>query len=369
MPFIWKASITRKKCSTPETGIRRCTQKSYMRRQTFRFSKQAVAYYFDAAVKELPAITDVTQTFVITDAHVFEAHQQLLKKYNCIVLHAGEQYKTQQTVDAIIAQLIEMGANRNSILVGVGGGVVTDITGYVASIYMRGIRFGFFPSSLLAMVDASIGGKNGVDTGIYKNMVGTIRQPDFIAFDAQLLRSLPENEWRNGFAEIIKHACIGDAALFRQLEATSFAKYRKNKELLQALIRRNATFKTRVVQGDEFEKGNRKLLNFGHTLGHAIENSYELSHGQAISIGMTYACHFSEQITGFRQAQRVIDLLNAYGLPTHAQFDHKKALAVMQKDKKMQHTVLHYILLERLGKAAVHPLSIDAVAALLQQVS
>lgn len=338
-----------------------------MKRQRFRFSQTTVAYYFDASLKELPTLCNPDTTFIITDAHVFDAHQKLLKQFSCIVLHAGEQYKTQQTADAIIYQLLEMGANRNSMLVGVGGGVVTDITGYVASIFMRGIRFGFFPSSLLAMVDASIGGKNGVDTGVYKNMVGTIRQPEFIAFDTQLLRSLPEDEWRNGFAEIIKHACIGDAALFRQLGNASFSRYRKNKTLLQALIRRNATFKTRMVQGDEFETGNRKLLNFGHTLGHAIENSYELSHGQAVAIGMTFACHFSEKLTGFRQTKQVTDLLTQYGLPTYAIFDHQKALAVMQKDKKMQQAVLHYILLQRIGKAVIQPVALADVAAALQQ--
>lgn len=348
----------------PASAIR--TKYYFMKRRSFRFSHSVVTYHFEASIKDIPAKNDVAQTFIITDAHVFEAHQRVLKKYNCIVLHAGEQYKTQQTVDAIITQLIEMGANRSAMLVGVGGGVVTDITGYVASIYMRGIRFGFFPTSLLAMVDAAIGGKNGIDTGIYKNMVGTIRQPEFIAYDIQLLRSLPELEWRNGFSEIIKHACIGDATLFRQLNTHSFAQYRKNKTLLQQLIRRNVLFKTRMVQADEFETGKRKLLNFGHTLGHAIENSYELSHGQAVSIGMTFACNISEQITGFRQTLPVTELLSRYGLPTHARFDSKKALAVMQKDKKMQRTDLQYILLQRIGKAIIYPLPLDEVAGMLR---
>ncbi len=139
---------------------------------------------------------------------------QRFKGWNTIVLKPGEEYKVQATVDAVIEELIDMEADRKTTLVGVGGGVVTDITGYVASVYMRGISFGFIPTSVLALVDASIGGKNGIDVGVYKNMVGVIRQPAFLLYDMVFLKSLPQTEWENGFAEIIKHACIKDAAMF-----------------------------------------------------------------------------------------------------------------------------------------------------------
>src|SRR6476469_10549508 len=155
------------------------------------------------------------------------------------------------------------------------------------------------------MVDASIGGKNGIDVGVYKNLVGTIRQPSFILHDLIFLNSLPQSEWINGFAEIIKHACIKDATMFRELETNSLKKYQDRKVLVCKLIQRNAILKTKVVQQDEFEKGDRKLLNFGHTLGHALENQYELSHGQAISIGMTYASDLSRMLIGFKNAEKV----------------------------------------------------------------
>jgi 3-dehydroquinate synthase len=149
----------------------------------------------------------------------------------------------------------------------VGGGVVTDITGYAASVYMRGLKFGFVPTSVLAMVDASIGGKNGVDVGIYKNLVGLIKQPDFLLYDYSLLQTLPNDQWVNGFAEIIKHACIKDQQLFSMLENETLESFQSDKNKLAALIEKNVQIKTEVVLKDEFENGDRRLLNFGHTLG------------------------------------------------------------------------------------------------------
>jgi 3-dehydroquinate synthase len=261
-----------------------------------------------------------------------------------------------------------MGADRKTVLVGIGGGVVTDMTGYIASVYMRGIRFGFIPSSLLAMVDASIGGKNGIDVGIYKNMVGTIRQPSFLLFDQSLLASLPKKEWINGFAEIIKHAAIKDATMFRLLETKTMGSFQGSKRLLSALIGRNVLIKTRIVQRDEWENGDRRLLNFGHTLGHALENSYELSHGQAISIGMTYAACISAMVTGFRHTERLTTLLDKYGLPTYASFNKARALDVLQKDKKKIRDTIHYILLEKIGKGVIRPLTVPQLRDMLDRL-
>ncbi len=218
---------------------------------------------------------------------------------------------------------------------------------------MRGIKVGFVPTTILAMVDASIGGKNGIDVGIYKNLVGTIRQPEFLLYDYSLLKSLPKQEWVNGFAEIIKHGCIKDLSLFKELEKNKLTYYQRNKPALAKLIRRNAEIKSTVVQADEFEKGERRLLNFGHTLGHAIENMYELSHGQAISIGMTAACQISEKLAKFKDSERVIDVLDQYGLPTLANFDKPKAFEVLKMDKKREQKDMNYVLLEKIGRGVV----------------
>lgn len=327
-----------------------------MQKKTISFSTRQTAFYFDTEFSHLEKMVSKEKAVIITDEHLFDAHKRKLKGWNTIVLKPGEQFKVQQTVDVVVDQLIALGADRQSVLVGFGGGVITDITGYVAGIYMRGIEFGFVPTSILAMVDAAIGGKNGIDVGVYKNMVGLIRQPAFLLYDYSLLKTLPLNEWQNGFAEIIKHAAIKDAAMFNELEANSLAKYRRDKALLAKLVQRNALIKIKVVVNDEFEKGERKLLNFGHTLGHAIENMYELSHGQAVSIGMTYAALMSKELKFFTGADQLIALLNKYGLPTVVEFDAKKAFKVLLKDKKKENVSINYILLHKIGKGVIQPL-------------
>jgi 3-dehydroquinate synthase len=339
-----------------------------MNRINYKFSNSSTAFYFDSSFLQLKKIVDQKHSVIITDENVFEAHNKRLAGWNTIVLAAGEDYKVQATVDAIIEQLIDFEADRKTTLIGIGGGVITDITGYVASVYMRGISFGFVPTSLLGMVDASIGGKNGIDVSIYKNMVGTIRQPSFILHDMNLLNTLPDREWENGFAEVIKHACIKDAAMFRQLEANTIKTYRNKKKLLADLIRRNAIIKIKVVQQDEFEKGDRRLLNFGHTLGHAMENQYELMHGQAVAIGMAYASVISESITGFKDAGRVTRLILQYDLPAFVEFEKEKVFNVMKMDKKREKKEMNYVLLERIGKGIVKSIPVNQLEKLINEL-
>jgi 3-dehydroquinate synthase len=330
-----------------------------MQKKRVLFSNTAVDYHFAGGIAHLAEIVDKNSTILITDENVFGFHEKRFRNWKTIVLKAGEAYKNQDTANYVIEKLIEMEADRKSTLVGIGGGVITDLTGYVASVYMRGIRFGFLPTSLLALVDASIGGKNGIDVGVYKNMVGLIRQPAFILHDLVFLNSLPDHEWRNGFAEIIKHACIRDAAMFKELEKNGAEAYRKKKTLVCDLIQRNVMLKTKVVQQDEFEQGDRKLLNFGHTLGHALETQYDLSHGEAISIGMNYAAGLSKLMTGFKEKERLRELLDRYGLPTEMKFDRDKVIGVLKMDKKKIKNAINFILLEKIGKAVIKEISID----------
>jgi 3-dehydroquinate synthase len=339
-----------------------------MKHKRYQFSSSSTDFYFDASLSQLGKLVDKQQAVIITDENIYKAHASKLKGWNSIVLKPGEEYKVQPTVDAIVEQLIDMEADRKTTLIGLGGGVITDITGYTASVYMRGLPFGFVPTSLLAMVDASIGGKNGIDVGVYKNMVGVIRQPKFLLYDVSLLKSLPETEWRNGFAEIIKHACIKDAALFSILEKNDLPAFQKSKKLLAALVERNANIKRKVVQHDEFEKGERRLLNYGHTLGHALENQYELSHGQAVAIGMTYAAEISERVNGFKQAEKVVKLIAQYGLPTYASFDKKKVFSVLKMDKKRERKDIHYILLEKIGKGIVQSIPLQQLEKTIQDL-
>jgi len=339
-----------------------------MKHINYKFSNSSTGYYFDGSFSHLKKIVDQKHSVIITDENVYDSHSKKFKGWNTIVLKPGEEYKIQSTVDSVVEQLIDFAADRKTTLIGIGGGVITDLTGYVASVYMRGIPFGFVPTSLLGMVDASIGGKNGIDVGVYKNMVGVIRQPSFILHDMSFLSTLPQKEWENGFAEIIKHACIKDAAMFRQLEANSFKTYQGKKKLIADLVRHNAIIKTKVVQQDEFERGDRRLLNYGHTLGHALENQYELMHGQAVAIGMAYASVISENVTGFKEANRVTRLLLQYDLPTFVEFDKQKVFKVMKMDKKREKKELNYILLEKIGKGIVKPIPINKLEEIINEL-
>ena len=326
-----------------------------------KFSNSTVDYHLAWGISHLKEIVDRATTVLVTDENVYAAHEKRFKDWSTIILQPGEEYKVQETVNSIIQQLIDIEADRKFTLVGVGGGVITDLTGYAASVYMRGIKFGFVPTSLLAMVDASIGGKNGIDVGVYKNLVGTIRQPSFLLYDMVFLNSLPQNEWENGFAEIIKHACIKDAAMFSELEENSLKKYQSKQTLICKLVERNVMIKTKVVRKDEFESGDRKLLNFGHTLAHALENQYDLSHGQAVSIGMTYASLLSRNLLGFKEPERVLRLIGKYNLPTFADFNPDEVFEVLKMDKKRERKDINYILLEKIGKGVIKKIPLEQV--------
>jgi 3-dehydroquinate synthase len=338
-----------------------------MKELKYQFPSADCIIYPDASFGHIKTIVP-GRLVVITDENVFAAHKEKFTGHTCIIVPAGEQYKNQATVDRIINELIAAKADRETFIAGVGGGVVTDMAGYAASVYMRGLPFGFVPTSILAMVDASIGGKNGIDVGLYKNMVGTIRQPDFILYDISLLQTLPDKEWVNGFAEIIKHACIKDIAMFEMLEQHQWQDFKNDSLLLSALVEKNIAVKAGVVLHDEFEKGDRKLLNFGHTIGHAIENLYTLPHGHAVSIGMVMASVISEAINGFdsNQKERVISLLHRYGLPVSIDADKEKIMKVLLMDKKRTNDRVSFILLDKIGKAIIQPIGITQLKDIIE---
>lgn len=329
--------------------------------QQYKFSGKKIDVFFDAEFSLIEAKLQKDKTIFITDENVYTAHKEKFSGWQSIVINAGEQFKNQQTVDLIIKQLIDLQADRQSFIVGVGGGVVTDIAGFAASIYMRGIKFAFVPTSILAMVDASIGGKNGIDVGVYKNLVGVINHPEFLLYDYSFLETLPDDEWVNGFAEIIKHACIKDNAMFQFLEKHSIMKFQASLEDTAAIIKRNVDIKYNVVANDEHETGERKLLNFGHTIGHAIENASKLPHGHAISIGMVAACHISEMINDFNKAdtRRISDLLGKYELPVSFTSDKEKTWEILLHDKKKSGSNMSFVVLDSIGQASIKSMPLD----------
>lgn len=330
-----------------------------------QFTQAATQFYFDASVDALPELLS-GRTIYVTDTNVYAAHEAIFSGKEVIVLPAGESAKSLTVLERAVNELLAFKADRNCFLVGIGGGVVTDFAGFLAGIYKRGLRFGFVPTTVLAMVDAAIGGKNGLDIGMAKNMIGLTLQPQFLLYDYHLLRTLPQEEWINGFAEIIKHAAIFDADLFAGLEAHTLSDYQQQHTLLSALVQRNALLKVGVVQQDEFEKGVRKKLNFGHTLAHAIENPYKLAHGAAVSIGMCFAARLSAQLTGFTDAERLQKLIVQYHLPDQLTFDKDAALALMQADKKTTGSGIDYILLQSIGTAEIRTISFDTIASAMQ---
>jgi 3-dehydroquinate synthase len=333
------------------------------------FSDKKVCYYFDADFAYLEQIVSKDNTILITDKNVFASQSSKFSGWKTIVIEPGEQFKQQAAVDYIFEQLIAFEADRKTFIVGVGGGVVTDIAGYAASVYMRGLKFGFVPTTILSMVDASIGGKNGVDVGVYKNLVGLIRQPEFLLFDFSLLNSLPQQHWVNGFAEIIKHACIKDGVLFELLENETLENFQLDEKKLSNLVKKNVAIKTAVVVQDEFEQGDRRLLNFGHTIGHAIENNYQLLHGHAISIGMMAACSLSVTLNEFPvlDRDRVSRLIEKYQLPIHQKTDWKKIWEILKMDKKRAGKEMNFVLLNKIGEAVVYPIPMGQLQDLINQ--
>jgi 3-dehydroquinate synthase len=327
----------------------------------FHFSDKKIDCFFDTNFAIIKEKLQKERTVFITDENLYAAHPQKFDGWQTIVLKPGEQFKNQQAVDSIINKLINLQADRQTFIVGVGGGVVTDITGFVASVYMRGLKFAFVPTSILAMVDASVGGKNGIDVGVYKNLVGIIRHPEFLLYDYSFLETLPDEEWVNGFAEIIKHACIRDIDLFHFLQENSLDKFRASLKDSAAIIKRNVEIKYNVVVNDENETGERKLLNFGHTIGHAIENTEKLPHGHAISIGMIAACKISELINNFSEAEseNVKDLLLQYKLPVDFYFDKQRTWDILLHDKKKSGTNMSFVVLDTIGSASVKSISLD----------
>jgi len=306
---------------------------------------------------DLLRLGDPSQLRLITDEHLAALYPSILASFPAhIVIEPKEESKQVQHLGKWLDALLELETDRQSLLLGLGGGLTTDLTGFLASVYMRGLDFGLVPTSLLAMVDAALGGKTAMNHRLQKNFIGTIRHPKFIVFYLPFLDTLPCREWANGFAEIIKHACIRDAVMFHELEERSLRHYRRRQTAICELVQRNALIKAKIVQQDEFEKNERRLLNFGHTLAHALENQYEMMHGHAVSIGMHCACHISEQLTGFKQTDRVVKLLEKYGLPTYLEFDRKKAFGILKMDKKRERKDMNYVLLDKIGRARIQSL-------------
>jgi 3-dehydroquinate synthase len=292
---------------------------------------------------------------IITDEHVSQHYGAFLPDGLLITIKPGESSKTLGIASEIYGQLIANEIDRQSFILGVGGGIVCDLAGYIASTYLRGISFGFVSSTLLSQVDASIGGKNGVNYEGYKNMVGVVRQPEFVICDPDMLATLPLEEYYMGFAEVIKYGAILNAALFDLLEKDYMKALDGDGEILEEIISICVKEKCRIVEADEKESGERKKLNFGHTFAHAFEKNSGIPHGSAVSIGMVLAAGISEKLGLISQqdVDRLQNLLVKYHLPVKYPHSFDDVFEVMKRDKKRDGGSIGLILLDRIGEAVI----------------
>jgi len=268
---------------------------------------------------------------------------------------AGETSKNMETTLSVVGKLIALGIDRDSVLIALGGGVIGDLTGFIASLYMRSIPYIQIPTSLLAQVDSSIGGKTGIDLPEGKNLLGTFYQPKMVFIDLHFLATLPEEEFNNGLAEIVKYGIIDDRELFAILEEKIEAVKNRDMDILEMIVRRAGKIKKGIVEIDEKDVGIRRILNFGHTIGHALEASseYTVSHGNAVAVGMIAAARTSEKLHHLSPADRsrIEHLISAMGLLDHIPEQVKTAdiISRMRSDKKKKGDAIHFVLLKKIG--------------------
>ncbi len=305
---------------------------------------------------------------IVTDsnvaAHYLEECQSLFTSLSdCVisfVIPAGEASKNLTSVEECYSRLIRAGFDRNDVLVALGGGVIGDLTGFAAATYLRGIRFLQLPTSLLAMVDSSIGGKTGVDFQSYKNMVGAFHQPKLVYINLSVLFSLPDREFNSGMGEIIKHGLIKDTSYYAWLKAKRVEIRKKDLDILLEMVRVSCLIKKAVVEKDPKELGDRALLNFGHTIGHSVEKlkDFSLLHGECVSLGMCAAAYLSYQrgYLSLAKYEDVVQTLKSFDQPVRVEgLKAEEIYEVTRSDKKMDGNKVRFILLRSIGEAFIDP--------------
>ncbi|MDX1542330.1 MAG: 3-dehydroquinate synthase [Christiangramia sp.] len=318
------------------------------------------------ALNEFLTENDPSKIFILVDGNTHEhclgrfmQHLKNNQHTEVIEIEAGEEFKNLQTCEGVWNALSELEADRKSLMINLGGGVVTDLGGFVASAFKRGIQFINIPTTLLAMVDASVGGKTGVDLGNLKNQIGVINQPEMVLIDTQFLSTLPQEEMRSGLAEILKHGLIASE--------TYWQKASKLDELdlshLEDIIKESVEIKKEIVTKDPFEKNLRKTLNFGHTLGHAIESyclthpeKKRLLHGEAIAAGMILETYLSTELQNFprKKFENINEVIkNIYGKETFSKEDIIEIKELMKFDKKNERGNINFVLLADIGNPVI----------------
>ena len=303
---------------------------------------------------------------IVTDTNVDKLYgEELLKLLDgkCLkavkyVFPAGEEHKTLDTVREVYKFLIEEQFDRKDMLLALGGGVVGDLTGYVAATYLRGVDFVQLPTTLLAQTDSSIGGKTGVDFDGYKNMVGAFKMPRLVYMNLSVLKTLDERQYFAGFAEVMKHGIIKDAVFYEWLIENMYEICERDLNVLEEMIMRSCSVKKLVVEKDPTEQGDRALLNLGHTIGHAIEKAknFELYHGECVALGIVAAAYISwkKELLSMEEYYEIRDMFVPFYLPISVDgIDPQEILALTKSDKKMEAGTIKFVLLKKIGKAVI----------------
>lgn len=339
------------------------------------FGKYQV-YIGSGIIKNISGIIDIkkySKVVVITDDNVPESY---LKEFKKIIVPSGEQNKNIETVKTIWAEMLKLGCDRKTLVINLGGGGIGDMGGFAASCYMRGVKFLQVSTTLLSAVDASVGGKLGVDFGSVKNLIGLFSQPIGVIVDVDTFESLPDREFISGFGEIIKHGIIADSEYFKTV--TSKKPHEFSKVELIEIIKKSCEIKAKIISEDEKEAGNRKLLNFGHTIGHAIEGysletSAPLLHGEAVSIGMVAEAEISKELglVDESDVEKIKEVLVKAGLPISYKIENfEKFSRLLSKDKKAESGKINWTLIKGFGEAAINQeVSEDLIKRSLRYIS
>ncbi|MDR2814023.1 MAG: 3-dehydroquinate synthase [Prevotellaceae bacterium] len=315
------------------------------------------------AVANIHKYLPSSHVVIITDGNVRKCYSELCNVFPTIEIETGEQHKTLNTISYIASELVHLEADRQTFILGIGGGIVCDVVGFAASIFMRGLPFGFVSTSLLSQVDASVGGKNGVNYKGYKNMLGVFAQPQFVICDPQSMATLPQKEFAAGFAEIVKAAMLASASLFGYIENNVEKALQKDPQTLEHLVYEAVKIKADIVAVDEREQGERRKLNLGHTFAHAIEKNTPLTHGEAVSVGLCKAAQLAVMLglMSAKEQKRVENILQRLTLPTAVDIPNSALCDAMRKDKKKSGTNIHVVLPITIGHCEVREIAIAAL--------
>ncbi len=316
---------------------------------------------FEQALNCLPKLLPNRRFILLSDEKILGLYPVSIPETEIIVIPEGDQAKNLACYQSVIEKLIALEVNKSDILVGFGGGSICDFTGFVSSTYKRGIESVLVPTTLLAQVDAGIGGKTALNFSDFKNMIGTFHAPSHILIDASYLQTLSSKVYREGFAEVVKHALIKDNSLGEFLIEHADALLMRNDEILQECVRKAAMTKINVVEKDDKDQGLRKILNFGHTIGHAIERTYNLSHGDAVFIGMEYATSLSNSLGHLNDQDKseAIDLIRTYNSAKNVDIDFAEVARFISNDKKRIGHDIDYVLLKGIGESIIQRMNLE----------